>query len=94
MAEKVVAPVEEGRFGILAAVGGAFALAICLSEVVLLESVGLGGTALTAAALFKRGLGASFNLEALTAGCDQTAKVNNEWQNKEGNQRYTTMNKV
>lgn len=89
MVEKAVAlgAAEEGRFVVLVAVGAAFALVIFLSEVVLLENVGLGGTELTAAALPRRGLGASFNLEAPTAGCDRMAKVNNEWQNKEGDQR-------
>lgn len=79
--------VEEGRFGVVAAVGGAFALVIFLSEVVLLENVGLGGTGLPAVALLRRVLGATFNLKAATAGCERMTKVNNEWQNKKSNQR-------
>lgn len=73
--------VEEGRFGVVGAVGGAFALVSFLSEVVLLENVCLGGTG-PAVTLLKRGLGAAFNLEVLTAGCDRIAKVNNQWQKR------------
>lgn len=96
VAEEVVAlgAVKEGRFGVVAAVGGAFALLIFLSEVVLLKNVGLPTTGLPAVALLGCGLGGAFNLEMPTAGCDRMVKVNNEWQNKEGNQRYTIMKKV
>lgn len=91
MAEQavVLGAVKGGRFGVVAAVGGAFALVIFLSEAALLENVGLGGTGLPALALLTRGLGAAFNFEVPSAGYDRMAKVNNELRNKDGNQRYT-----
>lgn len=72
MAEKVVplGAVEVGRFGLGATGGAAFALAIFLSDVVLLEiAAGLEDTGLPAAALLCCGLETAFNLVA--AGCDR-----------------------
>lgn len=96
--------VATGRFGPAAAVGGALAVVVFLSEVeVVLEGVGrLAGAVPPAAALLGRVLAAAVGLVAPAAGCDAgprhtgavEGKIRRESKGKEKNKEMITAGQV